>query len=52
MEDRDELNFKGPILGYGAGVVPATGCQFVSQCSHLSGLFRPHVKGKQSRPIC
>ena len=47
MQDGDELNFTGPILGYGAGVVPATGFQFVIPCSHLSGLFRPHVKGQK-----
>lgn len=47
MEDGDELNFKGPVLGHGQGVVPAAGAQFIIPCSHLSGLFRPHVKGQK-----
>ena len=47
MEDEDELNSKGPILGHNNGIVPAAGLQFVIPCSHLSGLFRPHVKGQK-----
>jgi BarA-like signal transduction histidine kinase len=47
MEDGDELNFKGPILGHSQGPIPAAGFQFVIPCSHLSGLFRPHVKGQK-----
>lgn len=47
MEDGDEINFKGPLLGHAQAAIPAAGRQFVLPCSHLSGLFRPHVKGQK-----
>ena len=49
MEDGDELSFRSGVNGHNlpAGGVPAAGAQFVLPCSHLSGLFRPHVKGQK-----
>lgn len=48
MEDADELAFKKEVLGHQlAAPVAAAGAQFYLPCSHLSGLFRPHVKGQK-----
>lgn len=46
VEDKDELSFKGRIYGTG-GANMGTSAQFVIPCSHMSGLFRPHVKGQK-----
>jgi hypothetical protein len=47
MEDGDELAFKGLLTGHQIANFVASGAQFVLPCSHLSGLFRPHVKGQK-----
>jgi hypothetical protein len=47
MEDGDELAFKGLLTGHQIANFVAAGAQFVLPCSHLSGLFRPHVKGQK-----
>ena len=44
VEDKDELTAKGNVYGRGAAFLVN---QFVIPCSHLSGLFRPHVKGQK-----
>ncbi len=48
MEDGDELGFRKDIYGHAVAVpIAAGGQQFVIPCSHLSGLFRPHVRGQK-----
>lgn len=47
MEDGDELAFKGLLTGHQVANFVAAGAQFILPCSHLSGLFRPHVKGQK-----
>lgn len=46
QEDGAELFFKKEVLGHQL-VAPVSSGQFVIPCSHLSGLFRPHVKGQK-----
>lgn len=45
MEDEDEMDGRSQLYGHN-GVYANSG-QVVLPCSHLSGLFRPHVKGQK-----
>jgi len=48
QEDGDELQFKSAIIGHNLQApIPGAGQQFILPCSHLSGLFRPHIKGQK-----
>ena len=48
QEDGEELDLKKEIYGHDfPAPIPAVGGVFILPCHHLSGLFRPHVKGQK-----